>query len=84
MRQRIENTGEPISGWDPDPTRRPTSGMMTTKFSGVRGIKIGPNRMLNRECTAEQQQVLRAVPVSPEVFTQPRSGERNHRHPRMG
>ena len=74
MRQSIEDTGEPISGWDHKPTRRPTSFMMTTKFSGVIVIKIGPKRMLNREFSAEQHQFLRALHVSPEVFTQPRPG----------
>jgi transposase len=74
MRQSIEDTGEPISGWDHKPTRRPTSFMMTTKFSGVMVIKIGQKRLLNREFSAEQKQFLRALHVSPEVFTQPRSG----------
>jgi transposase len=74
MRRSIEESDEPISGWDHKPTRRPTSFMMTTKFSGVMVIKIGPKRILNREFSSEQRQFLRALHVSPEVFTQPRSG----------
>ena len=60
MRQRIEESGEPIPGWDHKPTRRPTSCMMTTKFSGVMVIKIGQKRILNRAFSVEQKQFLRA------------------------
>ena len=74
MRRSIEESDEPISGWDHKPTRRPTAFMMTTKFSGVMVIKIGPKRILNREFSSEQRQFLRALHVSPEVFTQPRPG----------
>jgi transposase len=74
MRQSIEESGESVPGWDHKPTCRPTSFMMTTKFSGVMVIKIGPKRILNREFSAEQRQFLRALHVSPEVFTQPRPG----------
>jgi transposase len=74
MRQSIEERGEPIPGWDHKPTRRPTSFMMTTKFSGVMVIKIGPKRILNREFSPEQRQFLRALHVNPDVFTQPRPG----------
>jgi transposase len=74
MRQSVEESDEPVSGWDHKPTRRPTSFMMTTKFSGVMVIKIGPKRILNREFSIEQRQFLRALHVSPEVFTQPRPG----------
>ena len=74
MRQSIEESDEPVSGWDHKPTRRPTSFMMTTKFSGVMVIKIGPQRILNREFSTEQRQFLRALHVSPEVFTQPLPG----------
>ena len=74
MRQSVEENDEPVAGWDHKPTRHPTSFMMTTKFSGVMVIKIGPQRILNREFSPEQRQFLRALHVSPEVFTQPRPG----------
>jgi transposase len=74
MRQRVEESDEPVAGWDHKPTRRPTSVMMTTKFSGVRVIKIGPQRIRTREFSTEQRQLRRALHVSPEVFTQPRPG----------
>ncbi len=74
MRRSVEENDEPITGWDKKPTRRPTSFMMTTKFSGILVIKIGTKRKLNREFSAEQREFLRALHVSPEVFTQPRAG----------
>ena len=74
MRQSVEDDDEPITGWDKKPTRRPTSFMMTTKFSGVMVLKIGTTRKLNRAFSTEQQEFLRALHVSPEMFTQPRAG----------
>ena len=74
MRRSIEQRDEPIPGWDRKPTRRPTSFMLTTKFSGVLVIKIGTKRVLNREFSTEQNQFLQALHVSADVFTQLRSG----------
>jgi transposase len=74
MRRSIEETDEPIPGWDNKPTRRPTSFMMRIKFSGVMVIKIGTKRRLHREFSAGQKQFLRALDVSPEIFTQIRPG----------
>jgi transposase len=74
MRRSVEESDEPVSGWDNKPTRRPTSFMMTTKFSGVMVIKIGAKRILNREFSSAQKAFLHALHVSPEVFTQPRAG----------
>ena len=74
MRRSIEENDEPVSGWDHKPTRRPTSFMMTIKFSGVMVIKIGTKRSLNREFGPEQKQFLQALDVSPDVFTQIRPG----------
>ena len=74
MRRSVDEHDEPIMGWDHKPTRRPTSFMMTIKFSGVMVIKIGMERSLNREFSPEQKQFLQALDVSPEVFTQIRPG----------
>ena len=74
MRRSVEERDEPVAGWDHKPTRRPTSFMMTIKFSGVMVIKIGMKRSLNREFSPEQKQFLQALDVSPEVFTQIRPG----------
>lgn len=74
MRQSVERHDTPITGWDKKATRRPTSFMMTTKFSGLIVLKIGTKRRLNRELNTEQKQFLQALDVSPEVFTQIRAG----------
>jgi transposase len=74
MRRSVEENDEPLTGWDNKPTRRPTSFMMTTKFSGVMVIKIGTKRSLNRGFSPEQKQFLQALDVSPKVFTQIRPG----------
>lgn len=74
MRQSLDASGQSLPGWDHKPTRRPTSFMMTTKFSGVIVIKIGAKRSLNRELNTEQHAFLRALQVSPDVFSLPRPG----------
>jgi transposase len=74
MRRSIEQRDEPIPGWDRKPTRRPTSFMLTTKFSGVMIIKIGQQRRLNGEFSTEQKLFLSTLGVRAEVFTQPRAG----------
>jgi transposase len=74
MRRSIEESDEPVAGWDHNPTRCPTSFMMTTKFSGVMVIKIGAKRILTREFSSAQKEFLHAFHVSPEVFTQSRAG----------
>lgn len=74
MRRSVEDNDESIPGWDNKPTRRPTAFMMTTKFSGVLVIKLGAKRSLNRGFSSGQTQFLRALRVSPEVFTQIRAG----------
>jgi len=48
MRQYVEQTGEKLPGWDHKPTDRPTSFMMTTKFTGIMVIKIGNERRLSK------------------------------------
>lgn len=74
MRRHVADSGEKLSGWDQKPTDRPTSFMMTTKFTGIIVMKIGNERKLSKPFTAVQEAFLKALQVSPEVFVNPRAG----------
>jgi len=74
MRRHVADSGEKLSGWDRKPTDRPTSFMMTTKFTGIIVMKIGNERRLGKPFTAIQEEFLKALRVSPEVFINPKAG----------
>ena len=71
MRQYIESTGTTITGWRKRPTKRPTSFMMTTKFLEITVFKIGGKRQLARPLRPVQLEFLRALNLSPDIFTVP-------------
>ena len=71
MRRHIQKTGSTITGWKDRPTDRPTSFMMTTKFSNVLVLKIGNHRQLARSLNPVRLQYLNALNVTPDVFTVP-------------
>ena len=74
MRQYVEETGEKLAGWDKKLTDRPTSFMMTTKFSGIIIIMIGGKRKFAKSLTPTQEGYLQALKLKPEVFINPRPG----------
>lgn len=69
MRQYIEKTGNTITGWDKRPTKKPTSFMMTTKFSKMLIVNTGNQRKLARSLTTVQLEYLKALNVDPSVYT---------------
>ena len=71
MRQHIEQNNQTITGWDNRQTKRPTSFMMTTKFTNTLVLTVGKQRKLARPLRAEQLEFLAALKVSSEVFTSP-------------
>jgi hypothetical protein len=71
MRRHIEQTNQTITGWDNRQTKRPTSFMMTTKFTNTLVLTVGKQRKLARPLRAEQLEFLAALKVSSEVFTSP-------------
>jgi transposase len=71
MRQHIETTETPLIGWDQKATERPTSFMMTTKFTGLLVLKVGRYRQLARSLSGVQQQYLTALGLAASCFTVP-------------
>ena len=74
MRQYVEQTGEKLPGWDRKPTDRPTSFMMTTKFTGIMVIKIGNERRLSKPLHSDQEAFLVALGINPSSFIKPQPG----------
>ena len=71
MRQYIEKNDCALIGWEGRPTMKPTTFMMTTKFSNVLVITIGNHRQLARPLKSLQRQYLEAMDVAADVFTVP-------------
>jgi transposase len=71
MRRYIEKTKSTITGWHKRPTKKPTSFMMTTKFTQVLLVKAGNKRALARPLKEVQLEFLKALGVSPDIFTVP-------------
>jgi hypothetical protein len=72
MRFNLKRAGSKITGWVNRQTYRPTSFMMTTKFSGVRVLTYPyEKRRLVRSLTAAQLHYLRKLELSPDIFANP-------------
>jgi len=71
MRQYVGESQRTIPGWDKKQTDRPTSFMMSTKFTGLMVVKVGDQRTLGRKLTAVQQVYLKALNITPECLLDP-------------
>jgi transposase len=71
MRQYIEKNDCALIGWEGRPTMKPTTFMMTTKFSSILVITIGNHRQLARPLKNLQRQYLEAMDVAADIFTVP-------------
>lgn len=74
MRQYVAKTGEKLPGWDRKPTDRPTSFMMTTKFTGIMVIKIGNERRLSKPLHSDQEAFLMALGINSSWLIRPQPG----------
>ena len=64
LRKYIGDCQKILPGWDNKPTTRPTSYMMSTKFSGLQVLKIGRQRRLAKPLTEVQGVYLTALGLS--------------------
>ncbi len=69
MRDYCITNNEYLHGWDKKLTQRPTSYMMTIKFQGIVIIKLENRHYLGRKLNDNQLQFLRALGLSPLIFT---------------
>jgi transposase len=71
MRRYLDTTKSTLTGWEKRPTKKPTSFMLTTKFTHVLLAKADGKRALARPLKEVQLEYLKALNVSPAVFTVP-------------
>ena len=71
MRQYISEKKRTITGWDKRQTDRPTSFMMTTKFTNTLVLTVGRQRKLAKPLGEEQKEFMAALRVSTNIFTVP-------------
>ena len=69
LREAIQETGRPVEGWKGKPTEKPTSFMMTTKFSSVNVIVINGIRHIGRPLTDAQKGYLARLNLTADIFT---------------
>ena len=71
MRKYVESNDCNLPGWVRRKTRKPTSFMMTTKFTSVMVITIGKHRQLAKPLKPFQLEYLEALGVTADAFTVP-------------
>ena len=71
MRQYVETNDCTLPGWVRRQTKKPTTFMMTTKFTSVIVITIGRYRQLAKPLKPFQQEHLKTLGVPVEAFTVP-------------
>ncbi|MDX2455856.1 IS1634 family transposase [Desulfosarcina sp.] len=71
MRQYVEANDCTLPGWVRRQTKKPTTFMMTTKFTSVMVITIGQHRQLAKPLKSFQREYLNALGVTVDVFTVP-------------
>lgn len=71
MRQYVENNNCTLPGWIKRKTNKPTSFMMTTKFTSIMVVTMGKKRQLARPLKTFQLEYLKALGVTADIFTVP-------------
>lgn len=71
MRANLAAHKSKITGWVKRQTSRPTTFMMTTKFSGIFVLKEGKARRLSKPLTSLQISYLEILDLNPDIFLNP-------------
>ncbi len=61
MRDHLRERGTTLPGWDSKPTSKPTTFMMTTKFTGVQIVEFAGERQFALPLTSTQQRYIEAL-----------------------
>ena len=64
LRSHLKQSGGTVPGWDNKPTSRPTTFMMSTKFTGLQLVRVGQVCRLARPLSTEQLRYLKALGLS--------------------
>ena len=71
LRQYVQPENKTLPGWKKLQTKRPTSFMMSTKFHSIIIVTSATQRHFARPLNPVQLEYLKALNVSPDVFTSP-------------
>jgi len=71
LRAHLEKTGRTLPGWDKKPTSRPTTFMMTTKFTGLQIVRVGSACRLALPLSTTQRLYLQALGLTEAHLTGP-------------
>lgn len=71
MRNYTQVDDQSLPGWEKRSTKRPTSFMMTTKFSHVFIVTVGKERYFGNPLSPIQKEYLRALDINPNAFITP-------------
>jgi transposase len=69
MRQYVETNDCTLPGWVRRRTKKPTSFMMTTKFSSIMILTMGRHKQLAKPLKPDQLVYLKALGVTADIFT---------------
>ena len=61
MRSFLQSTQTKLPGWDSKPTARPTTFMLSTKFSGLQTVTVGDRKRLGQPLNSTQEKYLSAL-----------------------
>ena len=61
MRSFLQNTQTKLPGWDSKPTTRPTTFMLSTKFSGLQTVTVATRKRLAQPLNSTQTKYLAAL-----------------------
>ncbi len=73
LRKWVEKSNKPLIGWDKKKTKKPTSFMMSTKFSSIHVLQKNKMRWLSRELNPVQLEYLNALQLDKDIFINPMS-----------
>jgi len=71
MRRYAQENEKDLPGWKKRRTEKPTTFMLMTRFQYMMILMIDQNRRVNRPLTQIQREYLKALTLSPEIFTNP-------------
>lgn len=71
MRRYAQENEKDLPGWKKRRTEKPTTFMLMTRFQYMMILMIDQNRRFNRPLTQIQREYLKALTLSPEIFTNP-------------
>ena len=71
MRNNLEKNNTTLSGWNNQPTQRPTAYMITWKFKGITVLALGNQRQVSGSLSATQLEFLTALNMTAHSFINP-------------